>query len=144
MVMHGGARYEHELWDWDVDHFTIDTWCGVCVVAVDSVQVEETQQVAQLTPQVWIPAPFSLTVPRSPLRRKRLMLSCGKWATVAYVSADGAQWASIARAGTDYSIILPAAALESMRVRHVYAKSQRNVGDIQAQLDALVRKETVN
>nr|APG76320.1 hypothetical protein [Hubei noda-like virus 14] len=144
--VNGGGRYTHELWDWGMDHFTIETWAGVWIVFIDSIEAGSGWRIIQLTPMVWVPAPLSWAVPRYPMTRRAFSHQAGQtaWVSVTAQNSDGVQMFSLARAGTDYSLTIPLSCYQSLLSRHRYAKSNRNVGDIMAHLDVFTRKGLTN
>nr|QYF49937.1 MAG: hypothetical protein [Beijing sediment noda-like virus 7] len=46
----GGARYRHELWDYDNDHIVVDTWSGSYIYLVEQIEITPTRRVVFFNP----------------------------------------------------------------------------------------------
>lgn len=133
MDVNGGGRYQHQLWDYAYDYVTVDTLAGVWIVGIDQKRTsrDPARRVIQLTPQAWVPFPFSLTVARNPL--KRLKMTHGQFSTIVYQD-QAEQYVSVAKNGSAYSVTVKGKVFEAIRIRHEYSKSNKNISDVESYL----------
>nr|UTQ50943.1 MAG: polyprotein [Leveillula taurica associated noda-like virus 1] len=68
----GGAKYEHRVWNWCVDHVVVDEWHGSMVADVETLWVDpdvESRRIVLITPRTYIRTAFAWLYPGRRLER---------------------------------------------------------------------------
>lgn len=70
MYVNGGARYVHQLWDYETDHFLVDHWWGSVFYLVERYAFSTDRVVVCFIPIRIIYGPFAWFIPGDRLRRR--------------------------------------------------------------------------
>lgn len=73
VISNGGARYRHELWDYDDDHIVVDTWSGSYVYLLEQIYVSETRRIIYFNPVRYVFSPMAWLLPGRRLQRRQLV-----------------------------------------------------------------------
>lgn len=134
-IVNGGGRYSHQLWDYNHDFVTVDTWTGVYVYSVDHKMTNDPcRRVVQLTPRCFVPFPLSALVVRNPLKRMTVGHN-GGWTVITTQDDRGAQWVSIAQSGSTYSVTITRELYDAIKIRYDSSANSRNIADIERLLN---------
>jgi len=107
----GGATYRHQLWNWNIDHFTWEDATGVYLYLVESKRVNQHLLVF-LNPIAFVNNKASLLAPRRPLERRSL--SYGPYGMAVL---DDKVWIQAPGLHTSVAIPLDAFSAATLRLR---------------------------
>lgn len=72
LVSDGGARYIHQLWDYDTDHLVFDYWWGSVFYLVESQQLSDDRRIIGLFPVRKVYGPMGWWIPGERLERRKI------------------------------------------------------------------------
>lgn len=136
MRVNGGAEYQHQLWNWNVDTLVFDYYFRFrsLVFSVERRRVDDHHSIVLLTPMRRVSAPFGWLLPGKRLTRRRM--SHGKYSEVEYTTATGECYTSIGLVGRPGAANLPTATWEAILAKAATDKIT-NTWTIQSYLSAL-------
>jgi len=144
MVVNGGARYEHPLWDYDTDHVVVDHWWGSMVYLVEAKQFAMQRRVYLFVPVRTVYTPLAWLIPGRRLSYREL-ISDG----VAYVksqkivSENMLTQHSYAPFGSTNSVTISDTVRDAIRMRCSMAKDPQ-ISDIERILKAYNVEDSVS
>nr|QYF49949.1 MAG: hypothetical protein 1 [Heilongjiang sediment noda-like virus 2] len=100
-ITNGGARYRHELWDYDDDHIVIDTWTGSYVYLIEQLKVTDTRRIVYFNPVRHVPLWLGWILPGRRLRRREFNKSGVMYSKFTKANDEGVveMWHSMAYPG---------------------------------------------
>lgn len=143
VVYSGGARYNHKLWDYNVDHLVVKGRLFSLLVKVDQVVLPSDKQrrIVLLTPTTWYPSMYNgLLRTRNELRRRKF--SYGPVNVLTYIdrTRDGEAaktnlMVSVSLAGCPAHATVDYATFCAIMARFLHTKNP-NIADIERMLRA--------
>jgi len=71
-VVNGGARYQHQLWDYDTDHLYVNQWYGTELYLIESVEIDQHHRVIFMNHSRTFYTPLAWLIPGFHLCRKQM------------------------------------------------------------------------
>lgn len=128
----GGARYEHQLWDYDTDHVVFDYWWGSAFYLVESQQLSEDRRIVGLFPVRRVYGPWGWSLPGYRLRRRQVTHGA---INITRYQEQSVTYVSISRPGQTFCQTLPEETLFAIIHRLDSKKSgDGNIADIERYL----------
>jgi hypothetical protein len=73
LIVNGGARYRHQLWDYDTDCVTVDRWWGTVIYNVEAARTTGDRRIVGLFPVRTIYGPLGWFLPGKRIERRVLI-----------------------------------------------------------------------
>jgi hypothetical protein len=131
VVMNGGARYRHSLWDYDDDHIVIDHWFYSIIYLIEQVKVTEDRRIIFFNPIRKTYGPLGWLITGRRLTRRKLNHSGFGFTRFTKTEADRTTcYYSICRLGEYTSCTVPSGTFATAFIRTAETKDP-NIGQIE-------------
>jgi len=120
--VNGGARYKHQLWDYNRDWIVTDYWWGSIVSSIDTRHVSDHRRIVLITPSYQVRGPFWWFVGDFEDRLKRQRITTNGVNRLDCTTADGDRYVSLALEGEFCSVEVKYDLLSAIEIRRRESK----------------------